>query len=127
MKGILAHCAQPSAISHQLSVTPTTKSSSRLQSTVMSPAKTTPSVLSWLLVPARVLLVSFLLALLAFAVCLLLGILGLVISTGLRGVHPNMTLAYRAIAFPAAIVAGSGALVAAIVLEVRHGREERSM
>ena len=92
----------------------------------MSPAKMPPSVLRWLLVPARVVLVSFLLALLAFAVCLLLGILGLVISAGLRGVHPNMTLAYRQIAFPAAVVAGAAALVAAIVMEVRHHRERES-
>jgi hypothetical protein len=85
----------------------------------MSPAKTRHSVLSWLLVPARVVLVSFLLALLAFAVCLLLGILGLVISAGLRGVHPNMTLAYRAIALPAAVVAGAAALITSVAMEAR--------
>ena len=72
----------------------------------------------------RVLLVSFLLALLTFAVCLLLGILGLLIRAGLRGVYPNMTVAYR-IALPAAAVAEVVAIVGAIALEVRHVRRQR--
>ncbi len=87
----------------------------------MSPAQARSAWLRWLLTVLRVLLVAFLLALLAFAVCLLLGIVGLVISAGVRGVHPNMTVAYRQVAFPAAVLAGAAALVAAIVLEVRHG------
>ena len=92
----------------------------------MPSAKVRYSPLRWLLVPLRVLLVSFLLALLSFAVCLLLGILGLVITAGVRGVHPNMTLAYREIAFPAAVLAGAAALVAAIILEVRHKPREKA-
>jgi hypothetical protein len=80
-----------------------------------------------MLILLRVLLEAFLLALLAFAVCLLLGIVGLVISAGVRGVHPNMTIAYRRVAFPAAVLAGAAALVSAIVLEVRHGRRQRLM
>ena len=87
----------------------------------MSPAPAPSAWLRWFLIPLRVLLVAFLLALLSFAVCLLLGILGLVITAGVRGVHPNMTVAYRQVAFPAAVLAGAAALVAAIVLEVRHG------
>jgi hypothetical protein len=62
---------------------------------------------------------SFLLALLSFAVCLLLGILGLTIIALLRGLQPNLTLAYPDIAFPAAVVAGLIALVAAIAMECR--------
>jgi len=92
----------------------------------MPSAKVPSEPLRWFLVPLRVLLVSFLLTLLSFAVCLFLGILGLVISAGLRGVHPNMTIAYREIAFPAALVAGAAALVAAIVMEVRHRRRQRN-
>jgi hypothetical protein len=76
--------------------------------------------LRWFWIPLRVLLVSFLLALLSFAVCLLLGILGLTISGAVRGVHPNMTLAYRNFAFPAAIIAGVIALLAAVAMEFRH-------
>jgi hypothetical protein len=37
-----------------------------------------------------------------------------------------MTVAYREIALPAAVVAGAIALLAAIVLEFRHLRQERS-
>jgi hypothetical protein len=92
----------------------------------MPSAKVPSAPLRWFLVSLRVLLVSFLLTLLSFAVCLFLGILGLVINAGLRGVHPNMTIAYREIAFPAAIVAGTAALVAAIVIEVRHRRQQRN-
>ncbi len=91
----------------------------------MSPAQAPSAWLRWLLILLRVLLVTFLLALLAFAVCLLLGIVGLVISAGVRGVHPNMTIAYRQVAFPAAVIAGAAALVAAIVIEVRHSRRRR--
>ena len=80
--------------------------------------------LRWFWIPVRVLLVSFLLALLTFAVCLLLGILGLLIRAGLRGVYPNMTVAYR-IALPAAAVAEVVAIVGAIALEVRHVRRQR--
>jgi succinate-acetate transporter protein len=92
------------------------------------PAAAVPSpLIRWFLVPLRVLLVTLLLALLSFAVCLFLGILGLLISAAVRGIHPNMTIAYREIAFPAGILAGAAALVAAIVLEIRHHRELRSM
>ena len=77
------------------------------------------------MVPLRVLLVTFLLALLSFAVCLFLGIMGLVITAAVRGVHPNMTIAYREVALPAALLAGVAALVVAIVAEIRHYRQER--
>ncbi len=90
----------------------------------MPPAKAPSRLVRGLLVPARVVLVAFLLALLAFAVCLFFGIFGLLISAALRGVHPNMTVAYRAIAFPAAVAAGAIALLAAIVLEIRHLHRE---
>src|ERR1700730_14150481 len=90
----------------------------------MPSAKAPSHKLRWFWIPVRVLLVSFLLALLTFAVCLLLGILGLLIRAGLRGVYPNMTVAYR-IALPAAAVAEVVAIVGAIALEVRHVRRQR--
>ena len=74
----------------------------------------------------RVLLVSFLFTLLSFAVCLLLAITGLMIRGALLGGRPDMTIAYRQIAFPAAVVGGAIALLGAIVLEVRQRRRERS-
>ena len=80
---------------------------------------------SWFWIPVRVLLVSFLFTLLSFAVCLLLAIIGLMIRGALLGGRPDMTIAYRQVAFPAAIVGGAIALVATIALEVRHYRRER--
>ena len=81
-------------------------------------------LLRWLTIVSRVLLVTFLLALLSFAVCLFLGIVGLLITAVVRGVHPNMTIAYREIAFPAAILAGAAALVVAIVMEIRNHHQQ---
>ncbi|MGA8311008.1 MAG: hypothetical protein WB755_13330 [Terriglobales bacterium] len=88
----------------------------------MAAARAPSAKLRWFWVPLRVLLVTFLLTLLSFALCLLLGILGLVISAWLRGVHPNMTLAYRQFAFPAAAIAAVIALIAAIAIEIRYAR-----
>jgi amino acid transporter len=92
----------------------------------MPSGKAPSRLVRWLLIPARVLLVALLLALLTFAVCLFLGIFGLMITAAVSGVHPNMTVAYREIAFPAAVVAGGIALLVAIVMEFRHRRGERS-
>jgi hypothetical protein len=86
----------------------------------MSRAQSPSLFLRFLLVPVRVLLVSLLLALLSFAVCLFLAIVGLLISAVVRGAHPNMTVAYREIAFPGALVLGGIALLVAIVIEVRY-------
>ena len=91
----------------------------------MPAAKVPSPLIRWFLVPLRVLLVTFLLALLSFAVCLFLGILGLVITAAMRGTQPNLTIAYREIAFPAAILAGAAALVAAIVMEIRHRQQQK--
>jgi len=81
----------------------------------------------WYLIPARVLLVTFLLTLLAFAVSLLLGILGLVITARVRGVHPNMATAYRYIALPTAAVAAAIVLVSTTVIEIRHHRQAKAL
>ena len=43
----------------------------------------------WFMIPVRVVLVTFLLSLLTFAVTLLLGILGIVLGARARGVHPD--------------------------------------
>jgi len=83
--------------------------------------------LRWYVIPLRVLLVTFLLTLLAFAVGLLLGILGIVISARLRGLHPNMALAYRHIALPIALAAGVVALIAITSLEIRNYRQARTL
>lgn len=81
----------------------------------------------WYVVPLRVLLMSFLLTLLSFAVSLLVGILGVVIRARLRGFHPSMTIAYRHIALPIALAAGAVALVVTSVIEIRSYRQERAL
>ncbi len=91
----------------------------------MSRAQSPSLFLRFLLVPLRVLLVTVLLALLSFAVFLFFGIVGLLITAILRGVHPNMTVAYRQIAFPGAMVLGGIALLVSIVIEVRYQSRKR--
>jgi len=81
----------------------------------------------WYLIPVRVLLVTFLLTLLSFAVSLLLGILGIVIAGRLQGVHPNMALAYRHIALPAAAMVGAVVLISASIMEVRRYRQAKTL
>jgi biotin transporter BioY len=81
----------------------------------------------WYWIPVRVVLVTFLLTLLAFAVSLLLGILGLVIGAKLHGTHANVTMAYRYIAPPAAAAVGAIVLVSAVCLEVRHYRQAKAL
>jgi hypothetical protein len=77
----------------------------------------------WYLIPFRVLLVTFLLTALAFAVSLLLGILGILAGSRLRGVHPDLKLAYRHIAAPAAASIAVIVLVTVVSMEIRHYRQ----
>jgi len=81
----------------------------------------------WYLIPVRVVLVSFLLTLLAFAVSLLLGIVGMVVKGWVRGVHPNMTVAYRQVALPAAAVIGAVALIVMATMEIRNYRQSKAL
>lgn len=57
---------------------------------------------------------------------LFLGIVGTVIYGLVRGHSVDMTGAYRHIAIPVAILAGSGALIGSVVLEVRARRQRTS-
>jgi hypothetical protein len=93
----------------------------------MSPGKSLVTQARWYLIPVRVLLVTFLFALLAFAVSLLLGIVGLVIAARLRSLHPKMTTAYRYIALPVAATVGVVVLIAASVIEIRHYRQTKAL
>ena len=81
----------------------------------------------WYAIPARVLLVTFLLTLFSFAASLLLSILGVVIAAKLHGTHPDMRIAYRNIALPVAMVAGSIVLVLSLVMEIRHYRQSKTL
>lgn len=79
----------------------------------------------WYLIPVRVLVVTFLLGLLAFAASLLLGILATVIRGSVQGVHPDMTVAYRHIALPIAAVVTTIALIVNTILEIRTYRQSK--
>jgi len=81
----------------------------------------------WYGVPARILVVTFIGTLLCFAVSLLLGILGVVSVSLLRGIHPDMRIAYRMIALPTALVAGTIIFVLAVAMEVRHYRQAKTL
>jgi len=75
----------------------------------------------------RVLLITFLGTLITFAVSLLLAIVGTVTVAAIRGVHPDMRVAYRHIALPVAIVAGCVILAFALILEIRYYRQNRAL
>jgi hypothetical protein len=81
----------------------------------------------WYAIPVRVLLMTFIGTLICFAVSLLVGIIGIVIVSALRHVNPNMTVAYRNIAFPVAVVAGSIIFVLALAMEIRHYRQSKTL
>jgi len=71
--------------------------------------------------------VTFIGTLLCFAVSLLLAILGTVLVGALRGVHPDMRIAYRQIALPVALVAGSIIFVLTLAMEIRHYRQAKTL
>jgi hypothetical protein len=75
----------------------------------------------------RVVLVTFIGTLLSFALSLLVGIVGTVAVSALRGVHPNMTVAYRQIALPASLITGSVIFVLALTMEIRHYRQSKTL
>ena len=93
----------------------------------MPPAIVSPHLPRWYWVPVRIAIITFLFTLLSFAICLLLGILGLVVSSVVRGVHPNLTSAYRHFAFPVAIAVAAVVSVSATIMEVRRYRQMKAL
>jgi hypothetical protein len=89
------------------------------------PAPPQPAAPHWYFIPVRILLVTFLLALLSFAISLLLGILGILIAARVHGVPADMTLAYRHIALPAAAVAAGIAMIVTTIVEIRNYRQTK--
>jgi|SRR5215470_2538830 len=81
----------------------------------------------WYSIPPRVLVFTLLLTLLGFAIALLLSILAVVIAAQLHGARPNFQLAYRTVALPIAVVAGSISFVVALVMEVRYYRHAKAL
>ena len=81
----------------------------------------------WYTIPVRVALITFIGALLCFSISLLFAIFGTVIVAALRSVHPDMRIAYRHIALPMGLVAGIIIFVLALVIEVRHYRQSKTL
>ena len=81
----------------------------------------------WYGIPVRVLLATFIGTLTCFAVSLLMGILGMVVVSALRGIHPDMRIAYRLIALPMALIAGSIIFVLSLVMEIRRYRQVKAL
>lgn len=81
----------------------------------------------WYGIPVRVLLATFLGTLICFAVGLLVGILGTVIVSAVRGVHQDMRIAYRLIALPMACVAGAIIFLLSLVMEIHHYHQRKAL
>jgi hypothetical protein len=89
--------------------------------------KTNPDEPRWIGIPARVFAMTFVFTLLSFAVALLLSILGTVVYSQVRHVAPNLAFAYRHIAFPFAITAGTIVLVLSLAMEIRNYRQRKTL
>lgn len=81
----------------------------------------------WYGIPLRVVTVTFIGTLMAFAVSLLLAIIGMVIASAIRGTHPDMRIAYRLIALPMGLVAGAIVFVLSLAIEIRHYRQMKTL
>jgi hypothetical protein len=96
----------------------------------MPSAKASPAPVHkprWFYIPVRALLVTFLMTLLAFAVSMLLAIIGLAIYSAARGIHPDFAFGYRHIAAPFAVGVGAVVLVLSLMMEIRHYRQARAL
>ncbi len=81
----------------------------------------------WYYVPVRALLVTFLMTLLAFALSMLLSIMGIGLYSKLRGIAPNFAFGYRHIAAPFAVGVGAVVLVLSLMMEIRHYRQAKAL
>lgn len=87
----------------------------------------TPRRPRWYGIPVRVCLATFIGTLVSFAVSLLVGILGTVIVSVVRRLHPDLRIAYRLIALPMALIAGAIIFVLALIMEIRHYRQAKAL
>ena len=90
-------------------------------------AKTSSGGLRWIGILARIFAMTFLFTVLAFAVALLLSIMGTVVYSQVKHVAPNLTFAYRHIAFPCAITAGAIVLLLSLAMEIRSYRQRKTL
>jgi ABC-type dipeptide/oligopeptide/nickel transport system permease component len=91
------------------------------------PPKTASRKPRLFLIPIRVFLATVLVSLLAFAMSLLVGILGIVIAAHMRGTPADLSFAYRYIAAPIAAIVGAMVMILAIALEIRHHRQSKAL
>ena len=96
-------------------------------SKTLIPAKSPARLPSWLGIPVRVLALTFVGTLLSFAVTLLIAILGTATVSLLRGVHPDMRIAYRYIALPMALIAAPVLCLLASASEIRDFRRAKTL
>ncbi len=90
-------------------------------------ARPHPQLSRAFLATVRVIFVTFLATLLAFCIGLLFGIVGVVLVKMIRGAAtPGMSVAYRHVALPIALVALVVAFVVALRSEIRHYRSMRT-
>jgi hypothetical protein len=82
---------------------------------------------TWYAVPVRIALVTFLLTLISFALCLLLAILGSVLAAKVRGLPADLPYAYRHVALPIAAGVGAVVLLMTTVSEIRHYRQSSAL
>jgi len=88
-------------------------------------ASASPHGPRWFWVPLRVLLFTLLLTLLAFAISLFLGIVGLLLWAAVHHSHPNMAFVYRRFAPPIAGVVGAATLVTSALTEFRRYQQSK--
>jgi hypothetical protein len=81
----------------------------------------------WYAVPARALFVTLLMTLLTFAVTLFGAIMTVVIVAVIRGHSPDLRFAYRHVALPVAVAVGAIGLLVALVVEIRHYRQMKTL
>lgn len=93
----------------------------------MASASHLPAKPHWYFIPVRVLLITFLLTLLSFAISLLLGISAMFVHGWFRGVRPDMALAYRHVALPIALIVAAAVLICATAVEIRHYRQTKAL
>ena len=81
----------------------------------------------WYGIPVHVVMATFIGTMTCFAVSLLIGILGTMLISAVRGIHPDMRIAYRMIALPIATVAGAIIFVLSLIMEIRHYRQGKAL
>jgi zinc transporter ZupT len=82
---------------------------------------------NWGWIPVRVLLITFLLTLLSFAVSLFVAIVGMFFYGALSRSRPNMPIAYRHIALPFAAGIALVVMIAATVVEIRRFQQAQAL